>query len=100
MYLPRHFEESRSGVLHAMMRARPLAIFQGPQAYISPSFYPSKQQTGEVVPTWDYAVVHAHGSLRFVQDAAWLRGNAGADSREIADMLGAFEHERRDEPHV
>ena len=49
-----------------------LAIFQGPQTYISPSFYPSKKQTGEVVPTWDYAVVHAHGSLRFVQDAAWL----------------------------
>jgi len=50
-----------------------LAIFQGPQAYISPSFYPSKKQTGEVVPTWDYAVVHAHGSLSFVQDTEWLR---------------------------
>jgi transcriptional regulator len=49
-----------------------LAIFQGPQVYISPSFYPSKQQTGEVVPTWDYAVVHAHGTLRFFEDAAWL----------------------------
>jgi transcriptional regulator len=50
-----------------------LAIFHGPQAYISPSFYPAKQETGEVVPTWDYAVVHARGTLRFVQDAAWLR---------------------------
>ena len=50
-----------------------LAIFQGPQAYISPSFYPSKLETGEVVPTWDYAVVHAHGSLRFIQDTEWLR---------------------------
>jgi transcriptional regulator len=50
-----------------------LAIFQGPQVYISPSYYPSKQKTGEVVPTWDYAVVHAHGTLRFVQDAVWLR---------------------------
>ncbi len=50
-----------------------LAIFQGPQAYISPSFYPSKQQTGEVVPTWNYAVVHAHGTLRFFEDSAWLR---------------------------
>jgi transcriptional regulator len=49
-----------------------MAIFQGPQVYISPSFYPSKKETGEVVPTWDYAVVHAHGTLRFVQDAAWL----------------------------
>jgi len=50
-----------------------LAIFQGPQTYISPSFYPSKKETGEVVPTWNYAVVHAHGSLRFIQDAEWLR---------------------------
>jgi transcriptional regulator len=50
-----------------------LAIFQGPQVYISPSFYPSKVATGEVVPTWNYAVVHAGGTLRFIQDAGWLR---------------------------
>lgn len=50
-----------------------LAIFQGPHAYISPSFYPSKRETGEVVPTWNYAVVHARGTLKFVQDSAWLR---------------------------
>ena len=50
-----------------------LAIFQGPQVYISPSFYPSKAETGEVVPTWNYAVVHASGTLRFIQDASWLR---------------------------
>jgi transcriptional regulator len=50
-----------------------LAIFQGPQVYISPSFYPSKAETGEVVPTWNYVVVHASGTLRFIQDAGWLR---------------------------
>jgi transcriptional regulator len=50
-----------------------LAIFQGPQVYISPSFYPSKVETGQVVPTWNYAVVHASGTLRFIQDAGWLR---------------------------
>jgi transcriptional regulator len=50
-----------------------LAIFQGPQVYVSPSFYPSKAKTGEVVPTWNYAVVHASGTLRFIQDTAWLR---------------------------
>jgi transcriptional regulator len=50
-----------------------MAIFQGPQVYISPSFYPSKRETGEVVPTWDYAVVHAHGTLHFVQDTEWLK---------------------------
>jgi transcriptional regulator len=41
-----------------------VAVFQGPQAYVSPSFYPSKQEHGKVVPTWNYAVVHAHGSLQ------------------------------------
>jgi transcriptional regulator len=50
-----------------------LAIFQGPQAYISPSLYPSKAKTGEVVPTWNYAVVHAAGTLRFIEDPAWLK---------------------------
>ncbi|HEX3950635.1 MAG TPA: FMN-binding negative transcriptional regulator [Steroidobacteraceae bacterium] len=50
-----------------------LAIFQGPQAYISPSLYPSKAETGEVVPTWNYAVVHAAGTLRFIEDPAWLK---------------------------
>jgi transcriptional regulator len=50
-----------------------LAIFQGPQVYISPSFYPSKAETGAVVPTWNYAVVHASGTLRFIQDSGWLR---------------------------
>src|SRR5262245_16034387 len=38
-----------------------VVIFQGPQTYISPSWYPSKDEHGEVVPTWNYAVVHAHG---------------------------------------
>jgi transcriptional regulator len=50
-----------------------LAIFQGPHVYISPSFYPSKATSGEVVPTWDYAVVHATGTLRFIEDREWLR---------------------------
>ena len=50
-----------------------LAIFQGPHTYISPSFYPSKAKSGEVVPTWNYAVVHANGSLKFIEDVNWLR---------------------------
>ncbi len=49
-----------------------LVIFQGPQAYISPSWYASKRQHGKVVPTWNYAVVHAHGVARAVDDPAWL----------------------------
>jgi transcriptional regulator len=50
-----------------------LAIFQGPHVYVSPSFYPSKDKTGEVVPTWNYAVVHASGTFKFIQDTEWLR---------------------------
>lgn len=50
-----------------------LAIFAGPDAYISPSWYPSKQEHGKVVPTWNYAVVHAYGPLRLIDDTGWLR---------------------------
>lgn len=49
-----------------------LAVFNGPQAYITPSWYPSKAATHKVVPTWNYTVVHAHGVLRAVEDAPWL----------------------------
>ncbi len=50
-----------------------LAVFHGPQGYISPALYPSKQQGGMVVPTWNYAVVHASGPLRTIDDSTWLR---------------------------
>jgi len=50
-----------------------LVIFQGPGLYVSPSFYVTKAETGKVVPTWNYAVVHAHGTLRFIDDREWLR---------------------------
>jgi transcriptional regulator len=124
MYLPKQFEETRTEVLHALIRSRPfatfvvmtseglniehipllldascgqlgvlkghvaranpilkatlletdsVAIFQGPHHYITPSWYPTKQQTGKVVPTWNYVVVHAHGRPRFIDDTQWLR---------------------------
>jgi transcriptional regulator len=50
-----------------------LAIFQGPDAYITPSWYPSKKVDGKVVPTWTYATVHAHGPLQVIDDKAALR---------------------------
>jgi transcriptional regulator len=50
-----------------------LVIFQGANSYISPSWYPTKSQTGKVVPTWNYVVVHAHGALKVVEDPIWLR---------------------------
>ncbi|MBV1701611.1 MAG: FMN-binding negative transcriptional regulator [Hyphomicrobiales bacterium] len=49
-----------------------LFIFQGPQTYISPSYYPSKQDDGKVVPTWNYIAVHVHGVLEVMQEEAEL----------------------------
>lgn len=56
-------------VWRTALRQRPsIVIFQGPQAYVSPSWYPSKQAHGKVVPTWNYALVHAHGAARAIED--------------------------------
>lgn len=52
-----------------------LAIFSGPESYITPSWYPGKKVDGKVVPTWNYAVAHAKGTLRVHDDAAWLRAH-------------------------
>jgi transcriptional regulator len=49
-----------------------LMIFQGPEAYIRPGWYPSKAEHGKAVPTWNYAAVHAYGRLETVHDEAWL----------------------------
>jgi transcriptional regulator len=137
VYLPKHFEETRIDVLHALIHAHPLGalvtltprgldanhipfevdsapsplgtlrghvaranpvwrefsrdvdalvIFQGPGTYVSPAWYPTKQQTAKVVPTWNYAVVHAHGALRVIEDRAWLRAfvTALTDRHEAA----------------
>ena len=124
MYVPKHFEEPRVEVMHALIRARPLGalvvptagglvanhipfeispepaplgtlrahvaranpvwrdaapggealvIFQGPDAYVSPAWYPTKKETGKVVPTWNYTVAHAYGPVRFIDDRTWLR---------------------------
>lgn len=49
-----------------------VVLFQGPQSYISPSWYPGKSEHGKVVPTWNYTVAHAHGVARAVHDKEWL----------------------------
>ncbi|MEM7016391.1 MAG: FMN-binding negative transcriptional regulator [Pseudomonadota bacterium] len=61
-----------------------IAVFQGPTAYISPSWYPSKKVHGKVVPTWNYVVTHAHGEPRAIEDADWLMRqiNALTDENE------------------
>jgi transcriptional regulator len=45
-----------------------LAIFLGPDGYVTPSWYPTKQQTGKVVPTWNYVAVHAYGPIRLIEE--------------------------------
>jgi transcriptional regulator len=50
-----------------------VVVFQGPQAYITPSWYLAKREHGKVVPTWNYAVVHAHGLPHAIDDPEWLR---------------------------
>ncbi len=73
--------EAPFGVLRAhVARANPLwqhvgetmVVFQGASAYVSPSLYEEKAVSGKVVPTWNYAVVHAHGPLRAIEDPAWI----------------------------
>jgi transcriptional regulator len=61
-----------------------LVVFQGPQRYVTPSWYATKQETGKVVPTWNYVTVHAWGRPRVVEDAAWLR-------RQLDDLTASQE---------
>lgn len=86
-HIPLHLSESPASygtLLGHIARANPLfneiaegietlAIFHGPNVYITPSWYATKKETGKVVPTWNYAVVHAYGVLRVVDNASWLR---------------------------
>jgi transcriptional regulator len=51
-----------------------MVIFRGPEAYVSPSWYPSKHETHRLVPTWNYEVVHAHGVLTVHDDERFVRG--------------------------
>lgn len=59
-----------------------LLQFQGPQAYVSPNWYPTKQRDGKAVPTWDYIIVQASGTPTVHDDAAWLREQVGALTEE------------------
>jgi transcriptional regulator len=61
-----------------------LAVFQGPQEYITPSWYPTKHEHGKAVPTWNYVTVHAWGRPHVIEDAAWLR-------RQIEDLTNLKE---------
>lgn len=81
-HVPLEYDASAQTLRGHVARANPvwreaagrpvLAVFRGAEAYVSPSWYPSKAEHHKVVPTWNYAVVHAHGALQAVEDAPWL----------------------------
>lgn len=70
--------------------ARVLAVFQGPNAYVSPSWYPTKAETGLVVPTWNYLAIHVEGKAQVIDDSAWLK-------QHLRQLTGQHEG-NRDEP--
>ena len=82
--------EGEKGILHAHIAraneqaealraaADTLVLFQGPESYISPSWYPSKNEHGRVVPTWNYVVVQVRGTPTLIDDAHWLRAHVEA----------------------
>lgn len=87
-HLPFHFSASKEhpfGILRChVARVNPvwqriengasiLVVFQGPDAYVSPSWYETKAETGKVVPTWNYVAVHAKGTASIFQEYAWLK---------------------------
>jgi transcriptional regulator len=63
---------ARANPLWRLAGTQVLAIFQGPSAYISASLFAEKAVSGKVVPTWNYATVHAAGTLHAIEDPAWL----------------------------
>ena len=95
-HIPFLLHHDGGGRLHGhMSRANPLwryfggalealVIFHGPQAYVSPSWYPSRAVDGRVVPTWNYAVVHAYGTPRAIHDPGWLLAH-------VTQLTGAHE---------
>jgi len=52
-----------------------LALFHGPNAYVSPNWYPSKKTDSKTVPTWNYVAVHVSGSISFYHDKTWLKNH-------------------------
>ena len=64
-----------------------LTVFQGPQTYVTPSLYASKKEHGKVVPTWNYVVVHARGTLKFTRETHWLL-------RHLHDLTNQHESHR------
>ena len=70
-----------------------LVIVTGPEAYVSPSWYPSKQEHSRVLPTWNYLAVHLSGALHVHHEPDWLRD-------AVSDLTDRHEADRHDRWHV
>jgi transcriptional regulator len=68
-----HLARANPQVQELVLAKECLIVFQGPQDYITPSWYATKRETGKVVPTWNYAIVQAWGRPQVIEDADWLR---------------------------
>ncbi|TRC94830.1 FMN-binding negative transcriptional regulator [Mesorhizobium sp. WSM4303] len=65
-----------------------LVVFQGADAYVTPSWYETKRETGKVVPTWNYAIVQVRGTVRVIDDAEWI-------AQQISDLTLSQEGARK-----
>lgn len=63
---------ARGNSIWRLLPAKALLIFQGPDCYISPNWYPSKHRDGKAVPTWNYIALHLQGEVRAIDDAQWI----------------------------
>lgn len=68
-----HFAAANPQAQHYDPAVEAIAIFNGPDAYVSPNWYQTKRETAKVVPTWNYVAVYAFGAMEFVDDAAGKR---------------------------
>lgn len=72
-----HLAKANDQLAALRQGAEVMVLFQGPDAYVTPSWYASKREHGKVVPTWNYATVHAWGTPRVIDDEIWLRDQIG-----------------------
>lgn len=68
--------------------AEALLVFQGPDCYVSPSWYPSKAEHEKVVPTWNFVMVQARGIPQVMDDVAWLREQVGQLTDNLESRRG------------
>ncbi|MFC0336870.1 negative transcriptional regulator, PaiB family [Kushneria avicenniae] len=78
---------ARANPLVRQSPERAMALFHGPDSYITPNWYPARRAHGRVVPTWHYLSVQAHGTLRLIEDPDWLRTH-------VAELTARFEREQ------